>query len=143
MTTKPNQRVLLKAAGSYFAVVFGAGFVFGVIRVLFVIPRIGVRAAELIEMPVMVFVTILAARWMVRCFALSDTFARAVVGFIALSLLLVAEAGLVWVSGSSISQFVSTRDPVSGIAYLGALILVGIMPLFWRALPSGNSSSLL
>ena len=45
---------ILKSGALYFALVFGAGFVFGTIRVLLVVPRIGTRTTELIEMPVMI-----------------------------------------------------------------------------------------
>jgi hypothetical protein len=41
-----------------FRIVFGAGFRFGAIRTLWVIPRLGSRTAELLETPVMFVVTI-------------------------------------------------------------------------------------
>jgi len=44
---------ILKAAATYFALVFGAGFVLGFIRVGWAAPRLGMRTAELMEMPVM------------------------------------------------------------------------------------------
>ena len=47
---------ILKAATVYFALVFGAGFVLGPIRILLVVPRLGGRIAELIEFPVMLLV---------------------------------------------------------------------------------------
>jgi hypothetical protein len=34
---------ILKAAVVYFALVFGAGFILGPIRILFIVPRFGVR----------------------------------------------------------------------------------------------------
>lgn len=43
----------LKAVTVYFARVFATGFVLGSIRVPFLVPRLGVRYAELIEMPIM------------------------------------------------------------------------------------------
>jgi hypothetical protein len=55
----------LKAGVLCFAVVFGAGFVLGTIRILLVVPRLGVRTAELIEAPIMLGVSILAAAWVV------------------------------------------------------------------------------
>ena len=55
---------ILKAAVVYFALVFGAGFVLGPIRILFIVPRFGVRLAELMEFPVMLVVIVLTSRWL-------------------------------------------------------------------------------
>lgn len=54
-----------KAGVLYFGLVFGAGCVLGTIRTLWGVPRIGTRMAELLETPIMLFVTTLAARWTV------------------------------------------------------------------------------
>ena len=56
---------ILKAGMLYFALVFGAGFVLGTIRTLLVVPRVGTRMAELMEMPIMLVVTIVVSRWVV------------------------------------------------------------------------------
>jgi hypothetical protein len=56
---------ILKAGVLYFALVFGAGFVLGTIRTLWVVPRFGTRMAELMETPVMLVVIIVASRWVV------------------------------------------------------------------------------
>jgi malate dehydrogenase len=42
---------MLKAAVLYFALVFGAGFVLGPIRILWTVPRFGTRMAELMDTP--------------------------------------------------------------------------------------------
>lgn len=47
---------ILKAGGLYFALVFGAGFVLGTFRVLWVVPSFGTRSAELMETPLMLAV---------------------------------------------------------------------------------------
>lgn len=122
---------ILKAGVLYFALVFGAGFVLGVIRTLWVVPRIGGRKGELMEMPLMLVVTIVAARWIVLHFAISsEALVRLGVGGIALSLLLVAEIGLaLWVRGLSIRQYFATRDRVSGTVYYVMLGVFAIMPL--------------
>ena len=52
----------LKAALLYFLTVFGAGFLLGPIRIFLLVPKIGVRAAELIEMPIMLTAIYFAAR---------------------------------------------------------------------------------
>src|SRR5690349_7647726 len=123
---------ILKAGAIYFALVFGAGFVLGAIRTLWVVPRVGTRLAELMEMPIMLVVTIVAARWIVRHFAIPYvSSARLGMGGIGLSLLLVAEFGLVpWLRGISIREYLATRDPVSGAVYYLLLGVFAIMPLF-------------
>jgi len=57
---------ILKAALLYFAIVFGVGFVLGTIRTLWLVPRLGARAAELLEMPLMFVVFVVATRVVVR-----------------------------------------------------------------------------
>ena len=78
---------ILKAGILYFAIVFGAGFALGPIRILWAVPRFGTRMAELMETPIMFVVTLVAARWIVRRFALQFTAASRIgTGSIALGL---------------------------------------------------------
>ena len=67
----------LKAGVLYFALVFGAGFVLRTIRTLWVAPRVGTRKAELMEMPFMLVMTVVAARWLVMRIDISSTSGRA------------------------------------------------------------------
>lgn len=122
---------ILKAGALYFAVVFAAGFVLGAVRVLWVVPRFGERTAELMEAPIMLGVTVLAAHWTVRYLAIPPTpFKRLGLGFVALGLLLLAEITMVFaLRGVSIAEYVVTRDPVSGVVYLVMLGIFAIMPL--------------
>ena len=62
----------------YFAVVFGTGFVLGPIRMLWLVPRVGARTAELLEAPVMLVAIVLLARWVVRRCRVPATLAAAV-----------------------------------------------------------------
>jgi hypothetical protein len=122
---------ILKAGAFYFALVFGAGFVLGVIRTLWVVPRFGMRMAELIEAPIMFVVTILAARWIVRRLAVPPKPSSRLggIGCVGLGLMLVAEFTLVlWLRGLSISEYLATRDPVSGTVYYVMLGVFCIMP---------------
>lgn len=123
---------ILRAGVLYFALVFGAGFVLGTIRILWVVPHVGTRVAELIEMPIMLVVTVLSARWLVRRLAVRALLsARLGIGAIALVLLLVAEFGLVlWLRGISVKEYIATRDPVSGTVYYMMLAFFAIVPLF-------------
>jgi len=127
---------ILTASSLYFALVFGAGFVLGVVRTLFVAPHVGTRSAELMEMPVILLVTVAAARWtVVRLAVPSSTLARLGTGCIALLLMLAAEFGLVLrIRGLSVRQYLATRDRVSGTAYYVMLVVFAVMPLLMAKL---------
>lgn len=122
----------LKAGFLYFALVFAAGFLLGAIRVILLVPRVGARTAELLETPVMLLVSFVAARWVVRRQAVPFTLLnRLGMGAIALALLLAAEFGFVlWLRGMTIRQYFATLDPVSGTAYYVALLVFALMPMF-------------
>jgi hypothetical protein len=121
----------LKAGVLYFALVFAAGFVLGLIRILWVVPRFGTRTAELMETPIMLAVIIFAARWIVRGLAMPPTPSKRLgVGFVALGLLLVAEFTLVLrLRSLTIDEYLATRDPVAGTVYIVMLGVFAIMPL--------------
>jgi hypothetical protein len=124
----------LKAGLTYFALVFGAGFVLGAVRVSFLVPRLGMRYAELLEAPIMIAVVFFAARFVVRRFALpAGALSRLLVGATALALLLMAEVALVVVvQHQALGAYIASRDPVSGGVYLASLALFAAMPLLLR-----------
>ncbi|MBI5792070.1 MAG: hypothetical protein HZA63_11390 [Rhodocyclales bacterium] len=121
----------IKAGLAYFALVLGAGFVMGAFRVPFLVPRLGERMAELIEMPLMFVVILLAARFVIRRFALPPRpSVRLAAGFLALGLSLLAEVLLaVALQERSLGDYIASRDPVSGGVYLAMLVLFALMPL--------------
>ncbi|MEO6352500.1 MAG: hypothetical protein ABIO19_15655 [Burkholderiaceae bacterium] len=125
---------ILQAGVLYFALVFGAGFVLGPIRLLWIVPRAGTRVAELIEFPIMLLVIIFAARWIVQRLTVPPAFAsRLGMGCLALGLLLTAEFGLVLqLRGVTIEAYLASRDPVAGTVYYAMLGLFGLMPLLVR-----------
>ena len=138
----------LKVGALYFAAVFAVGFVLGTIRTLWVTPRIGARAAELIESPIMLVVVVLAARVVVRRHAeLTNWMNWLSVGLFALALMLLVEFTVVlWVRGLSLAQYFATRDPVSTMVYFVLLGVFAVLPVlvfqFWRRSSphSANSS---
>ena len=134
-----------KAGVLYFAIVFGAGFVLGTVRTLWVAPHVGTQAAELMEAPFMLVVTIVAARWMVARLAVPVQWsARLGMGSTALGLLLFAEFGLVsWIRGISIKEYLATRDPVSGTVYYAMLGLFSLMPLLVAKKSASRTEKLL
>jgi hypothetical protein len=120
----------IKAGFAYFALVFGAGFVLGALRVTLLVPRLGERMAELSEMPLMFAVIVFAARFVISRFTVpSSIAARLGTGLLALALLLAAELLLaVVLQDRAISDYVASRDPVSGSVYLAMLVLFTLMP---------------
>lgn len=130
---------ILKAAVLYFAFVFGAGFLLGTIRVLWIVPHFGTRWAEFMEMPLMLAISFIAARWIVQRFAVPFTVSnRLGMGCIALTLMLIAEFTLVLrLRGVSIGEYLATRDPGTGTLYYIMLGLFAIAPsLISRTQPS-------
>ena len=122
----------LKAGVLYFVLVFAAGFVLGAIRTLWVVPRLGVRAAELMEAPIMFGVSILAARWVVRHVGIPPLWSkRLALGCIALGLMLLVEFTVVlWIRGLTLRGYFETRDPVSGAVYFVTLGAFAVIPVF-------------
>ena len=107
----------IKAGLAYFALVFGAGFVLGALRVSLLVPRFGERISELSEIT--------------RRFAVPLSIpARLGTGLLALGLLLAAELLLAAVlQDRSLADYVASRDPVSGSVYLAMLALFALMPV--------------
>jgi hypothetical protein len=114
---------------TYFALVFGAGFILGPIRVLWLVPQVGERLAEMIEVPIMLAVIVFSARLIVRRFPATLCTQYFYSGAIALGLLLVAETTLILsLRGLTISEYVNRRDPVTGTLYLVMLLVFAGMP---------------
>lgn len=133
----------LKAGVLYFAIVFATGLLLGPFRILWVVPRFGPRMAELMEAPIMLVVVIVGARWTTGRLAVPPALApRLGMGCVALALLLTAEFTLVRpLRGLSIPEYVASRDPVSGLAYAGALGAFALMPLALARSGGGREGS--
>lgn len=125
------------AAFAYFALVFGAGFILGPIRVLWLVPRLSgehaERYAELLEMPLMLTAIYFAARLIVRRFAPPAGIVPQRyflhVGLLALACLVAAEMLLGWkLRGLTPLEYFTLRDPVSGAAYFLSLALFALLP---------------
>ncbi|MFO1425492.1 MAG: hypothetical protein U1F11_00660 [Steroidobacteraceae bacterium] len=120
----------LRAGFLYFLWVFGAGFLLGTLRQLVVIPLVGARTAELIEIPLMIAVVVLAARWTVRRpLAAAGAGECALAGLACLVLLLAAEAVVgVALRGLTLRQAFIERDPLTGTLYYGSILLMAVLP---------------
>ena len=131
-----NRRRTAVAGFVYFVLVFGAGFALGPIRMLWLAPRVGERAAELLEAPVMLAVIVVSAIFVTRRFGVASLAARLVVGVasrdpvMALALVLLLELTVVLeLRGLTLQQYVASRDPVAGAVYCALLAVLAMAPL--------------
>ena len=128
---------MIRASFLYFALVMGAGVLLGSVRVLFVVPHLGERWAELAEMPIMAMVIFVAAGYILRRYPEVQTRGRAlVVGFTALALSVSAELVLaVVLQSQSLAEYLASRDKISGSVYLAMLVVFALMPRLRLARP--------
>ena len=121
---------VLKAGTVYFLIVVGAEFVLEVIRLQVVALHVGERLAEMLEIPNVLLATIIGARWIVDRFTLPPLPGiRLGVGLVALMLLLIAEGTVILpLHGLTVREYFATRDSVVGVAPLGALGVLTVMP---------------
>ena len=125
--------LFLKAGVCYFAIVFGVAFVLGTVRVLWLVPKIGSRAAELAEMPILVGVMIFTARQLVRRLAIPPVASiRLAMGALALVLVVAFDFVVVLhLRGLTPQMYFETLDPVAGTAYYLTLGIFAVTPQFF------------
>jgi hypothetical protein len=84
------------------------------------------------EAPIMLGVSILAARWAVQHVNIPPLWPRRLIlGCIALALMLLAEFSVVlWVRGDDNSRVFRDRDPISGAVYFVTLGAFAVIPVF-------------
>ena len=119
----------------YFVLVFSAGFVFGSIRVLLLAGFLGEANAELLEMPLMVIVCAFAARFLIFKNSEELTILSSIlIGLIALAVLIFVEISVVlWLRKLTLSEYLSTRVSLAGLAYLIGLVWYAVAPsvFYW------------
>ena len=125
---------ILVAGALYFAITYTAGFVFGTLRELFVVPKLGQFAATLIETPAMLAVTYFAAHWVLSWFTTQPAASeRLAIGGIGFGLLIAAEvifSGLL--RGWSLAQWIAHLKTADGAISLAMFVLFAFMPFFVR-----------
>lgn len=111
----------------YFAIIFATGFVLGTLRVILLVPNIGARNAELLEIPVMLAAIFLVGRWIAfQCKSRQQAFRS---GFVALAMMLGAEVLLAaLLLGKTPMDALLNKDPVSGSAYYLSLLVFAMVP---------------
>lgn len=123
----------VRAGATYFALVFAAGFMFGVVRQFVLVPRLGATSALAVEAPLMLAISSLAARRIVRLHAprVRDAI---FIGAIALMLLLVTEAVLAGpLRGWTFDQWIGHFSTLDGAISVGLYLVFAAMPwIVWR-----------
>lgn len=121
----------MKRTVVYFSLVFGTGFLLGIIRVLLIEPHLGARWAELAEMPLMLVAIVASAGFVVRRYPASKRAGYLISGAVALLLLLVVELSVVLaIRGLSVDQYLAERDPLAGGVYVLMLLVFAVMPWY-------------
>jgi hypothetical protein len=130
--------VRLASAGlAYWAVVFALGFVLGTIRVLWLAPLVGLMPATLIELPVMLTASWLAAGWLVRRFAITTASAALTMGTLAFTPLMVAECALaVTMMGQTPAQWLADLRQPHALLGLAGQVMFALIP-WWRVRGAG------
>ena len=120
-----------RAALAYFGLVFAAGFAIGVLRVLLVEPNLGPAWAVALELPVMLGLSAVVARWIVGVLAVEPATAPLLrTGLVALALLVAAETALGLLAfGQSVADQLAAYASPRGALTLAGQIGFGLMPL--------------
>jgi len=117
---------------AYWAMVFALGFVLGTLRVLWLAPALGLVAATVIELPVMLAASWWAARWLLRRFAIRTGGAALAMGALAFVLLMAAELALgVAAFGQTPAQWLAGLAEPQGALGLAGQVVFALMP--WLA----------
>lgn len=82
---------IVPAAIAFFALVFGAGFALGTIRVVVLQPYFGTNASRLLELPLMIVVSYFAARFITRRMGPATRDRWLLIGLLAFLFLMAAE----------------------------------------------------
>jgi hypothetical protein len=113
----------------YFGAVFGAGFLLGPIRVVWLEPRVGAIIATACEAPFLLMAMLAAARWVPHVFNIRQD-PKALIG--ALILLQIADFTVgFWLRGVTPTEQIAQFGTGQGSIYAGLLALFAVMP--WAA----------
>ena len=121
---------VLKAGAVYFLIMFGVGWILGPTRELWAVPRFGRLTGVLLEAVFMLIAMAVSSRWVIRRFRVKPTFGSTIsMGLVALGILLPAElAGVVWVRGFSLPEYLGSFVTIPGLVSLLMFVLFAAMP---------------
>lgn len=123
---------IASAAIVYWAMVFALRFVLGTVRVLWVIPLVGLMPATLLELPIILAASWLAAGWLVRRFGIAGGGEALAVGALAFAILMAAECALAGVlTGQTPAQWLADLRQPHALLGLAGQVVFALMP-WWR-----------
>lgn len=125
---------VLKAGLLYFTIVFGCGFVLGVLRVSMLVPMLGELAATVIEAPVMLAISWVVVRRVIERVGIGARLGpRLLMGGIAFGLLMMAEAALALGFGRTLAEHVAAYRQSPQFVGLAAQVGFALIPAlqFW------------
>ena len=123
--------ILLASAAVYFGLVFAAAFALGALRVTVVVPRLGTLMAVLIEVPIVLGISWIVCRQVVRLFDVpSEWLPRLVMGILAFILLMIAEPAIaIFGFGRSLTQYFGEFRTTAGLIGLLGQIAFALIPV--------------
>ncbi len=129
---------------AYTLAVFVFAFAVGTIRVTLIVPRLGPLVAVLIEAPIVLAVSWLAALWCTRHFNVSrDAAARIRMGTVAFTCLMLLELGFsVLVFGEPVGHYFVKYTSGPGVIGLVMQACFATLPWIQRNLPSRGGQDL-
>jgi hypothetical protein len=121
----------LKGGVSYFAIIYALGFLLGTIRVLLLVPLTSETLAVLVETPIILGLSWIAAQWCANRFAVPGTAApRLAMGGVALALLAAGEITVsTFIFGRTWQTTVAFYQTPPGIIGLAAQVVFALLPL--------------
>jgi hypothetical protein len=129
---------IVKAGLIYFAIVFVAGFILGIVRTLFLVPIFGDVISVCIELPFMLCFSWAACGWLLRRHVTQSRPASLLaLGLFALGCLLFAEAAIsIAFSGLSFSEHIALYRSLPALIGLLGQILFASFPFIRGAIGS-------
>jgi hypothetical protein len=131
--SRPEEVRIFSGAAVYFLLVMVAGFAFGTLRELLLIPTLGRAIGEALEAPLM-FAAIVASAWLATywCRVPPDTGARVAVGCFALALVLLTELALSPFVRGSVQAWFESFTAITLVVSVGLWAAQAVMPVLVR-----------
>jgi len=133
----------LKGGVGYFAIVYVLGFLLGTIRVLLLVPRTGEPVSVLLETPIILGASWIAARWCANRFSVPATpVPRLAMGGVAFALLLAGEIAVsTFVFGRAWQNTAALYQTPPAIIGLAAQAVFAFLPLTQAIMDRGSRSN--